>query len=61
MSDLSTQIESDAAKAKSAEVDGQKIERRPLSELIEADKYLAAKQNASRGPFFMKIVAPGAS
>lgn len=61
MADLSDQIESDAAKAKAVEVDGQKIERRPLSELIEADKHLAAKQAAKRGPFFSRIVPPGAS
>lgn len=60
MADLSDTIEADAAKAKSVEVDGQKIERRPIAELIEADKYLAAKQSARRGPFFSKLVPPGA-
>ena len=61
MADLSDEIEADAQKAKSVEVDGQKIERRPVGELIEADKYLAAKSAAKRGPFFTRLVPPGAS
>lgn len=43
MADLSTQIETDAATAKRMKAGDKEKESRPLSELIEADKYLANK------------------
>jgi hypothetical protein len=63
MSDLTTQIETEAAKAQTVTVDGQTIVRRTLKEQIEADQYLKANQAAGRGaPWglrFAKIVPPG--
>lgn len=63
MSDLSQQIETAASQPKSAQNGDQKVEARPLSELIAADKYLAAKTAAARAPavVFSKLVPPGAS
>lgn len=66
MPDLSETIESEAAKSQSTSADGVTTTRRPLSELIEADKFLAGKEataNANmpatlRGMMF-KIVPPG--
>jgi hypothetical protein len=66
MSDLTTQITSDAAKSQSTTADGVSVSRRSLNELIEADKYLAAKDATApanmaatiRGMMF-KMVPPG--
>ena len=35
---------------KSAQVDGQRVEQHPLSDLVQADRYLAAKK-AARGRY----------
>lgn len=64
--EISDQIETDAAKPASAEVDGQKVQLRPLTELIEADKYLAGKRaNAGTSSGWSRVrttraVPPGA-
>jgi len=63
MPDLSDQIEEDAAKPSSASNDMGSVTKRPLSELIEADKYLASKAAASKahkGLTFSKLIPPGA-
>lgn len=64
MSDLTTQIETEAQKAQQVTVDGQTITRRSIDELIKADQYLAGKEAvANKNPFFglrmRKIVPPG--
>jgi len=63
MADLSAEIEAAAATVKSMQNGDQKAEARPISELIEADKYLAAKTAAATSPrvVFNKLVPPGAS
>jgi len=61
MADLSDEIESAATKSKVIEADGQKVEKRSIEEMIAADKYIAGKQAAKRGPFFSRLVPPGAS
>lgn len=64
MSDLSSNITSEAAKAASTSVDGVSVSRRALSDIIEADKYLASKA-ASRDMaatvrgMFSRVVPPG--
>ena len=61
MADLSDQIETDAAGPQSTNVDGTSVSKRPLSELIEADKYLkgnAAAADPLRALRFAKIVSP---
>lgn len=47
--DLTTRIEDAAAEPASASTDGQSVSERPLSELIEADKYLASKRATASG------------
>lgn len=65
MADLSTQIEEQVQKSAASVNDGVSITRRSISELIEADKYLAGKTAAAATPATMfrsmtaKIVAPG--
>lgn len=49
MTDITDQIETDALTPSSVSVDGQSVSARPLSELIEADKYLANKTAATSG------------
>ena len=53
-----------ATSPKSAEVDGQKVSAHPLSEVIEADRYLASKKatsgKAGRGFRITKMAAGGA-
>ena len=63
MADLSADIEAAAVTVKSMQNGDQKAESRPISELIEADKYLAAKTAAATSPrvIFNKLVPPGAS
>jgi len=60
--DLSSQIEEAAADPQSVTVDGQTVSSRPLSELIEADRYLASKAAArarKSGFRISKIIPPG--
>lgn len=61
--DLPTVIEAAASEPKSATVDGRQVVGRDVSEVIEADKYLAAR-NATRrgfpGVVFGKITPPAA-
>ena len=45
---LAERIEEVAPQARSVTVDGQQITRRSLTELIEADRYLAAQAAAAR-------------
>lgn len=67
MSDLSTQIATDAAKAASTSADGISVSRRSLTDQIAADKYLAsveatksgAKRTASLKSMISRIVPPG--
>lgn len=63
MTDLSADIASAATKVKSMQNGDQKAEARPISDLIEADKYLAAKAAVATSPrvVFNKLVPPGAS
>ncbi len=42
--DLERVIKDAAESPKSVEIDGQRAEGRPLTELIEADRYLSAKR-----------------
>lgn len=62
MADLSNDIETAATDPASASADGESVQARPLSELIEADKYLKANTGASkahRGLRITKLVPPG--
>ena len=62
MADLSTNIENAATSPAEASVDGTTVKQRPLSEMIEADRYLASKAamaNPMRGLRFSKITPPG--
>lgn len=64
MPDLSETIEAVAADPLKAASDGQSAEQHPLPDLIEADRYLAAKAAAAAkgsGLRFTKLVPPGAS
>jgi len=63
---MSESLESDIATAavspKSASVDGNSVNQHPLGDQIEADKYLAAKRNATAkrvGIRFAKLKPPG--
>lgn len=63
MTDLSSNIASDAAKAKRTKAGDLEIERRSLKEQIDADRYLASKTataGAKRGIAFVKLKPPGA-
>ena len=60
---LTKQIIQNASGPKSAEVDGQKVEQHALSDVVEADKYLASKsalRKKSRGLKFSKLQHSGA-
>jgi hypothetical protein len=64
MSDLSEQIVTDAAKAKTVTHGGTTLARRDISEQIEADRYLEEKavaRNTGRTikSMVMRIVTPG--
>ena len=64
MSDLSSQIETDAAKPQTVEADGVTVQRRKLTEQIAADKYLADKDAtgdmaSTVKNMFSRIVPPG--
>jgi hypothetical protein len=62
MTDLSSQIESVAASAKSTSLDGVTVQEQDLDKLIMADKYLAAKnavKGKHRGLLRNKLVPPG--
>ena len=51
------------ASPKSAEVDGRKVESRPVAELIEADKYLRRRCAQRAGAFpvrLFQVKPPGA-
>lgn len=63
MTDLSADIATAATSPKSVQNGDQKVESRPVAELIEADKYLAAKTALATSPrvLFNKLVPPGAS
>lgn len=59
---LATQIETMASTAISTNVDGQQVTERSLTELIEADQYLAARAaqaDATLGIRFMNYNPPG--
>jgi len=62
--DLTEAIASAASAPKVFQSDGTRAEQHSLRDLIEADRYLAAKAAASASPGlgirFVKIVAPGA-
>jgi|GEM_PF-3879433 len=61
--ELTTTIEGNLVKPKSATVDGQSVEQQDLDQLIEADKYLAIKRAAAqshRGLSFTTMKQPGA-
>ncbi len=60
---LTKQIVKNASGPKSAEVDGQKVEQHSLSEMVEADQYLASKKalkRKNRGLKFSKLQSSGA-
>ena len=64
MSDLSSNIQTAASSPAEASVDGTTVKQRPISELIEADRYLASKAAASskfRGLRFNTITPPGST
>lgn len=52
MSDLSTTIETKAAKARRKKSGDVEMEERSVAELIEADRYLAAKTASASGKKF---------
>lgn len=63
--DLESTIEDAAANPASVSVDGQTVQTRSLSELIEADRYLRSKEAAASGKRpggirFTKLIPPGA-
>ena len=61
--DLTDAIIKNASGPKSAEVDGQKVEQHSVSDIIEADSYLASKKAARsrhRGLKFNKMSHSGA-
>lgn len=61
--DLGDTIANAATTPSSASSDGQSVSARPVNEIIEADRYLRAKESAAkkhRGLRFAKIVPPGA-
>ena len=47
---LEDAIRRNASGPKSAQVDGQRVEQHPLSDLVQADRYLASKR-AARGRY----------
>jgi len=60
---LENRIIENASGPKSAEIDGQKVEQHSLSDVIEADEYLASKsalKRRSRGLKFNKLQPSGA-
>lgn len=62
-SDLTDTIASNATNPNSVTADGITVNQNPLSEVIAADKYLAAKSARSTPPFgivIAKIKSPGA-
>ena len=61
--DLEEAIRRNAAGPKAAQVDGQRVEQHPLGDLLEADRYLAAKRAAKSrkgGLKFTRMSHPGA-
>ena len=61
--DLDNVIKQIAEGPESAEVDGVRVKQQPLPDIIDADKYLAAKNaraNPARAFTRVKIVPPGA-
>ncbi|MCL2645619.1 MAG: hypothetical protein FWD61_01275 [Phycisphaerales bacterium] len=63
MHDLKEFINTNASGPKRAKGDSGEVEQHSLKDLIEADKYLAAKEalkNPSKGFTRVKIVPPGA-
>lgn len=70
MSELSSSIETNAAKPRAVTVDGQTVEQQSLRDQIEADKHLSAVAatqedgnsagNGYRGLCFFKFRPPGA-
>lgn len=64
MSDLSEQIENNAAQPKKVTIQGNSAEQHSLQDQIEADKYLASKaaaQSSNLGLRRKKISYPGAT
>lgn len=59
--ELDDTIEESAKAPKTVVVDGRQVTGRDVREQIEADKYLAGKKAAKRGPFFTQIVPPGST
>lgn len=62
MADLSPEIEQSAKDPKRVTVDGNSAENQPLSEQIEADRYLEAKKavkRKDRGLQITKLKPPG--
>ncbi|HNQ22479.1 MAG TPA: hypothetical protein PKK06_05235 [Phycisphaerae bacterium] len=61
--DLKDAIKTNAEGPKQASADGVTVQQHPLADQIEADKYLASKEAASRNPAKgftrVKIVPPG--
>lgn len=61
--DLSQQIEDAATGPARVVSDGTDVTARPIKDLIEADKYLAAKRAAAKsktgGIRFAKVIPPG--
>ena len=60
---LEDAIRKSAGGPKSAQVDGQRVEQHPLSDLVQADRYLASKR-AARGRYgglrFTRMIHSGA-
>ena len=64
-SELEQSIEDQAAKPRSASVDGASVEQHPLPDQIAADRYLEGKKAAGLSPTarlrgcFVKLIPPG--
>lgn len=60
---LEETIRENAAGPAEATIDGQTVRQRPVTEQIEADRYLASKQAAKKGlgVKMTKVSPPGAS
>ncbi len=62
MSDLSSEIQTAATSPAEVQNGDQRVKARTVAEVIEADKYLAAKAAAAQSPrvLLSRLVPPGA-
>ena len=61
--DLETTITDHAGAPKTVQIDGQTVTQRSISELVQAERYLASRNGVAknhRGLRFSRVVNPGA-